>query len=921
MVVGPAIPADLPGDTNRAEPVIVIQSADRDAEPPAAAPAVDEANLAPMLRHYTQLKQRYPEHLLLFQVGDFYEVFFDDARTVSEALQIRLTSRNKDEPRPIPMCGVPIHAIDNYLPRLLRAGFSCVLVSQTEDARGKKGMVQRDVTRIVTPGVRYEGDGLDEKSFNYLASLCPSGAGAALTFVDVSTGRMKIASAELEEDVCDLLRRYVPAELILPSTVDGRAVDRGHPLLRAARAYAGEWGCKVLYRPMRQVLRETAGERLGSMLTPLPGSEARGRAAAITELLSREGTASLLATLDYVDEISFGTLPKLSDVVVEDQAKAVFMDAATRRNLEITEARIDGNRRHSLLHQIDCAKTAMGSRLLSEWVLGPSVDPAEITARHDAVEELCGAFDVLRGVREIFASVRDIDRLLSRVTSLRATPRDLGALRDSIGRFADVHELISQCTSPLISALRDGFDSLSDLAGRLAAALVPDPPMRVSEGGIIKEGYHPEVDRLRTLADDAEGALLRLEQSERERTGLPVKVKYNNVFGYFIELSKAHAGKAPAHYERRQTLVNAERYVTAELKEFEHQVLSAKARQQELERELFAELRTAIAADAGRIQRAARVLAELDVLGAFAHRATEGRYVRPVLRDGARTVIRGGRHAVVEQIIGSHNFIPNDTELDTEGRRFALLTGPNMGGKSTYLRQVGLIQLLAQAGSFVPAAYAELSIVDRIFTRIGAADDLARGDSTFMVEMREAASIVRRATRSSLVLIDEIGRGTATNDGLSIATAIAEWLHDVVRCKTIFATHFHELTQIVGSREGVFPLSVGIIEDGRDIVFSHRIEERAAERSFGVEVARLAGLPESIVARARALMAALEEEGDRLIPLVAPTAAHEPAARLPEGPAVRDRLRERLQAINPDALTPLQALVELAELKMLVDAE
>jgi DNA mismatch repair protein MutS len=864
-----------------------------------------------MLQHYVDLKKKYPEHLLMFQVGDFYEIFFQDAPLAAQALNIRLTSRNKDAVDPIPMCGVPVHALDNYLPRLLAAGFSCVILSQVEESKNKKGMVQREISRIVTPGVRYEGDGLDEKQFNYLAAAVvgPRETGA-VSFVDVSTGWLRVQEFEGGDELLEILRRIRPAELLLPSVIANVAVDRNEKWFRESRKLAESLQSRVSLRPVERAVRteivKTLAAHAAGSLAPSLEQE--------LEPLSSEALQALGTILSYVDEVSFGAVPKLSRFSREEASRMVLLDAATRRNLELTETRIDGEKKNSLLGHIDYAKTAMGSRLLGEWILSPSSDKAEIDRRHDAVAELIERSDILGEFREALVSIRDIDRLTSRITGLRAAPRDLGTLRDSLAVFPKIRQLVTSLQSTAFRDLEAEFDSLDDVFERLESALVADPPLRVNEGGIFREGFHPEVDRLRKIGNDGSDWLVELEVRERSRTGIPsLKVKFNNVFGYFLEVTKTHLDKVPSRYERRQTLANAERFVLPELKEYESSLLSAKARQVELEKELFVTLRSWICEQAGRIQQSARCLAMIDVLSAFGYLAKMNNYRRPVVAEGVRLRIVGGRHPVVERVIGPQNFIPNDATMDGEKRRFAVLTGPNMGGKSTYLRQVGLIQLLAQAGSFVPAEHAELGLVDRIFTRIGAADDLARGDSTFMVEMREAAAIVRKATPRSLVLIDEIGRGTATQDGLALATAIAEWLHDVVSSMTLFATHFHELTQLAEKKEGAFCLSVGVVEQGSEIFFTHRIEERAADRSYGIEVARLAGLPEPLLRRACELLAAAEKAPGSL-PLP------EAAARAQEAaPAKRalemENLMQRIERLHINQLTPLEALLELNQLQ------
>ena len=879
--------------------------------------------LAPMLQQYVDLKERYPEHLLLFQVGDFYEVFFDDAKIAADVLDIRLTSRDKDQENPIPMCGVPQHALDNYLPKLLKDGLSCVVMSQVEEgakSKNKKGGVRREITRIVTPGVRYEGDGLDERKFNYLAAVCmSSGDIGVVSYVDVSTGHLRAQEAESTEEILEILQRITPSEILIPSQLFEVPVQSNEVWLRAVKQFADEIAARLVTRPFERVSRGEVQSRIAELLTSENPSTA-------LETLPPVGLAALATTLNYVEDVSFTSTPRLSKFTVDLGQQSVLIDTATRRNLELSETRMTGDRKNSLIYHIDYCKTAMGARQLSEWIHAPSSNIEEIIARHDAVEELAGDDVRLEDLRRLLVGVRDLDRLVSRVTAGRATPSDLGMLTGSLASLPEVVELLESCKSDLLAGLTQACDQLTDVYQRLSEALVEQPPVRLNEGGIFGDGFHEEIDRLRDIRSDGRSWLTRLENSEKEKTGITaLKIKYNNVFGYFIEVTKTHLAKVPAHYERKQTLANAERYVTQELKEQEVAILSAKSKQVELERELFVELRAFIASQAGRIQQTSSVLSQLDVLGSFAHLSRQHNYVRPLMREDQEVRIERGRHPVVEQVLGAHNFVPNDCQMNGQERRFAVLTGPNMGGKSTYLRQVGLMQLLAQAGSFVPAASAELGVVDRIFTRIGAADDLSRGDSTFMVEMREAAVIVRKATSRSLVLIDEVGRGTATSDGLAIALAVAEWLHDHIGCRTIFATHFHQLTELERMKDGAFCLSVGVVEREKDIVFTHRIEERAADRSYGIEVARLAGLPEALLARAVEVLTAFsdvsEESGMGVSRAAKPTTA--PAAntdrsvdRMSQG--AREIL-DRLRTSRPDTMTPLQALTELSELKEMLD--
>ncbi len=887
--------------------------------------AQEPKTLAPMLRQYLQMKKEYPEHLLLFQVGDFYEIFFEDAKIASAHLGIRLTSRDKDSTDPVPMCGVPVHAVDNYLPKLLKGGFSCVMMSQVEDAKEKKGMVRREITRIITPGVRFEGDGLDEKQFNYLTAvgIAPGEVGA-VSYIDVSTGHLHLQEVESAEELLEVLRRVRPAEMILPSMIYDVALERSQAWLREARRFAQEIACRVVFRPFEKISKSNLSDLIISRLPAKNNPTGDCSSASLLEPLGKLSQTVLAAVLAYVDEVSFGAPPTLSQFSVDQQHNAVFIDAATRRNLELTETRMEGDRKNSLLSHIDYTCTPMGARLLADWLLAPSPNLSEIESRHESVQELMRCSSELEELRTHFSAVRDMDRLMSRVTSLRAVPRDLGALLESISVLPRIKSIVSGFSAPLLKDLALNIDELSDVQQRLSAALAEELPVRINEGGIFRSGCHEEIDRLRLIRRDGHLWLAELEEKERKRSGISgLKIRYNNIFGYFIEVTKAHLAKVPSDYERRQTLVNAERFVTRELKEYELTMLSAKAKLIELEKELFVELRSWVSNLAGRIQMTSRAMSILDVLASYAHLAQAHNYSRPMLDLDCETIIQGGRHPVVERVIGAHNFVPNDTCLNGAKRKFAVLTGPNMGGKSTYLRQVGLIQLMAQAGSFVPAKSAQLSLVDRIFTRIGAADDLSRGDSTFMVEMKEAASIVRKATSRSLVLIDEVGRGTATMDGLALAMAISEWLHDHIGCRTVFATHFHELTELSQAHDGAFCLAVGIIEKEKEIIFTHRIEEKAADRSYGIEVARLAGLPEALLMRAERIMSALEEareirETQSSTKAVSSVAD---AARQGEGSGlgVLRILRDRLGTCSPDFMTPLQALQEIVELKKIID--
>ena len=886
---------------------------------------------APMLQHYLEVKEKYREHILLFQVGDFYEVFFEDAVKASEILDIRLTSRDKDKENPVQMCGVPIHALDNYLPRLITAGQSCVVVSQVEgkSADPKKG-VQREISRVITPGIRFDGDGLEEERYNYLAAagLDLKGVGY-LAYVDVSVGRVKVLECESSSDLLEAIRRVSPSELLVASSASASAFDTKFARSEDVRLAFEHLGIQ----PEERALSEYSLSDLQAELLPF---QADAKESGLLEKLPKDvflsaatARATIAALVSYIAEVSFGALPPLFTLEADESKASVTVDLTTRRNLELLETSISGERRNSLLGRIDYCKTAMGSRMLGEWLSSPSTSLDAIRSRHDAVEELLGGAELRGELRVSLAKVRDLDRLISRIVTARATPYDLGMLRDSLGdlpdigahlaSYADSEDAESGC---LLARLYSQFDDLEDLHQLLASALLEELPVRLSEGDIFAAGHDEEIDRLRSIRKGGSSWLKELEASERLKTQIStLKVKYNNAFGYFIEISKAQLSKVPEEYQRKQTLVNAERFVTDELKQREVEILSARTLQADRERFLFTELKRYIATQSARVQKVAHVLSVLDVVLSFAELAERHNYARPDMFDESITEIVGGRHPVIERVIGAHAFVPNDTLLDRKQNQFAVLTGPNMGGKSTYLRQIGLIQLLAQAGSFVPAKRASLGVVDRIFTRIGGADDLARGDSTFMVEMREVALIARKASARSLVLIDEVGRGTATADGLAIARALAEWLIESVGCRTVFATHFHELTELATAYENAFCLSVGVTERDGTLSFTHRIENHPANKSYGVEVARLAGLPESILNRAEDLVDvsvrknAASRSGDDAAFNAELSRLRKELSNAKQEMLELERCREAIVTVELESTTPIAALGILEKLK------
>jgi DNA mismatch repair protein MutS len=843
----------------------------------------------PLMLQWREVKARHPDAFVFFRVGDFYELFNEDAVEGSKLLDLTLTSRNNGGSR-APLAGIPAHALENYLRRLVGLGRRVAICDQVEDPALAKGLVRREVTELVTPGAVFSDALLDARRNNFLASLCgdPAGEGSvALALADLSTGEMTVRGVDWEE-VGDVLGAARPAELLLPRSWE----IFPSPTPDVTRTFRGDWVFEA----------GTAREELQRHFR-VANLSGFGFEPADGMLVGAAG--ALVAYINEVQPAGFGALrpPR-----VERPGSAMPLDEMTRRNLELVEPLRGGGTEGTLLGVMDEALTPMGGRLLRRWLLAPLIDREAIVARLDAVDELFGDDAVRRDARLALSEVRDLERLGVKVGTGRVNPREMLALAASLERLPPLRAALADCKAPLLRDHLDAIEPMDDVREAIALAVDPEAPVVVADGGVIRAGFNAELDELRTVRDGAVDWIARLQTRERERTGIgSLKVGFNRVFGYYLEITRTHAEKVPADYHRKQTLANAERYYTPELKEWEEKVLGAEERIGALEARLFAELRAAVARALPRIQRVAERVAAVDVLAALAEAACRRDFCRPEVDDGFALEIRGGRHPVVETMMPREDFIPNDLRLDRE-ERVMILTGPNMAGKSTILRQAGLIVLLAQIGSFVPARSAKVGIVDRIFTRVGASDNLVRGQSTFMVEMNETAAILHGATDRSLVLLDEIGRGTSTWDGLSVATATTEHLHDVTRAKTVFATHYHELTQLSERLSGVVNFSVAVRESGDDILFLRRLVAGGADRSYGVEVARLAGLPGTVVARAREILKGLEANGTERRVRVAPVSqlglfgeeAH---------PAV-----ERLRRVDVNQITPMQALALLAEL-------
>ncbi len=796
--------------------------------------------VTPMMKQYEEAKRACPDALLLFRMGDFYELFNDDAKTAARTLNLALTSRDKGE-NAVPMAGFPHHQLEGYLGKLIAAGLRVAVCDQVEDPRQAKGLVRREVTRIVTPGTVTDDALLDPRESNYLAAVAP-GDPAGVAWVELSTGRF-VAAAFARRQLADQLARIGPAECLVAERGDPLPGLLAHEMMLTRRP---DWAFALAGAGENLAKHFGTATLEGFGFTPEDDGPAIRAAGAILDYLAETQKTSL----DHIE--------RLAPYRIGD---ALEIDESSRRSLEIMRTLRDGRRRGSLLGVLDRSVTAMGSRLLAEWLAGPLTDVAAIDQRLDAVAELVEQPALAEDLRESLRRVYDVERLLARVATGRASPRDLSFLGRTLRCLPAVKAKLTARASPLLNRLEGEIDLCADLRGRLDAALADDCPLSSREGGFIREGYHAELDSLRELRSGGKQWIAGYQAEETRRTGIPsLKVGFNKVFGYYIEVTNAHRDKVPDSYIRKQTLKNAERYITPELKEYEEKVLTADERAKELEYGLFVELRDAVAAARRRMQATAAVLAQIDVLAGLAELARDRNYTRPQVVDEPVLEIDDGRHPVLDLIEPEGTFVPNDVRAGGDAGAILLITGPNMSGKSTYIRQVALITLMAQIGSFVPARRARVGIADRIFARVGASDELTRGQSTFMVEMTETARILNTATERSLVILDEIGRGTSTYDGISLAWAVVEYLHERVACRTLFATHYHELTDLDQSLPRVKNLNVAVREWQDEVVFLYKIVEGAADKSYGIHVARLAGVPRRVVDRSKEVLAQLEDE-------------------------------------------------------------
>jgi len=830
------------------------------------------------MKQYRQIKSRHPDCILFFRLGDFYEMFYEDAEIAARELELVLTTRGGRESAP--MCGVPCHAVEGYLARLVSKGYKVAICEQMEDPKKAKGLVKREVVRIVTPGTVMEDRALPEKDNNYLASMAKDDNGFALAWADVSTGEFRYSYFQEREGFLEEIARLQPAEYLLPP---GFTQDKS--LLRWIKIYA-----PGTLTPWPVPSREEAEERLRTHFKDklqVEGPEAVWRV--LAQLLS------------FLQATQGDNLIHLEPPREGREGQSMVLDQATRKNLELLATSREGKREGSLLWILDRTLTAMGARTLKRWLESPLVEVSSIKARQGAVGELVESFILREELRRLLGGIRDMERLGARVAGGLASPRDLAALRNSLAQVPPIKDLLAGARSQLLSDLRERLDLVPELAELLERSLVEDPPATLEAGWVIKPGFNPEIDRLRQAVKHGKEWIASLEERERQRTGIKsLKVGYNRVFGYYIEVTKPNLSQVPPHYQRRQTLVNAERFVTPELLELEQQILGAEERLLELERQVWEEILDRVRKELPRLQNTARVLGVLDVLQSLATVAAEYNYTCPEVDESLVIHIQQGRHPVVERV-GESLFVPNDTYMD-EKERIHIITGPNMAGKSTYIRQVALIVLLAQMGSFVPARKARIGVVDRIFTRVGAADDIFSGQSTFMVEMQEVAHILRNATSRSLVILDEVGRGTGTSDGLSLAQAITEYLHDAIQARTLFATHYHELVSLAETLPAVKNYYVAVKEEGEEVVFLHTILPGSMDKSYGIHVARLAGLPPAVIERAQKLLENSEEEKGQADPGDGRTSGLE---------EVEKRVLRELALYPLMAATPLQAMEQI----------
>ncbi len=865
------------------------------------------AEFSPMMQHYLETKKQYKDCVLFYRLGDFYEMFFEDAEIVSRELELTLTGKDCGQEKRAPMSGIPYHAADSYIAKLIEKGYKVAICEQVEDPKQAKGIVKREVIRVVTPGTVIESNLLEEKKNNYIMAIYKSGLYFGISVCDISTGEF-LATQIVEHNnfarLLDEISRYSPAEIIVSDmmfnskTEIEKIKERFETYIskESEESFDGEY------------------ELLSGMYNIIDDKNEK-----IKNLSDKKlAIYAINALLKYLEDTQKTSLDHINTIKIYNTTRYMALDINARRNLEITEKMRDKSKKGTLLWVLDKTSTSMGGRLLRRWLNDPLIDRKEINDRLDAVEELKDSI-ILRGdVVEALKKVYDIERLAGKISYGNANGRDMISLKNSVKQLPEIKKVLSTTGAGLLKEIYENIDTLDDIYEIIEKSIVDEPPIGVKDGGIIKIGYDPEIDKLKLATTEGKKWILELEAKEREQTGIKgLKVGFNKVFGYFIEVTKSNLSMVPDRYVRKQTLTNCERYITEELKNLENQILGAEERVVTLEYNAFCEIRSSIEKQIQRIQKTATLVSTLDVLVSFATVAEDMNYVKPEVDNGGVIDIKEGRHPVIEKMISNSNFVPNDTYLDEEGNRLAIITGPNMAGKSTYMRQVALITLMAQVGSFVPASYAKIGVVDKIFTRVGASDDLSMGQSTFMVEMMEVATILKEATKNSLVILDEIGRGTSTYDGLSIAWAVAEFIADKEKCgaKTLFATHYHELTELENKVEGVKNYSIAVKEKGEDIIFLRKIVDGGTDESYGVHVARLAGVPQVVTKKANEILQSLERRNVLNNKIIEQAPKKESADQIDMYNYKIAEVAHEIDRIDFNQLTPIDALNTLVKIK------
>ena len=866
----------------------------------------DRSVISPMMQKYLETKEEYKDCILFYRLGDFYEMFFEDALIAARELEITLTGKDCGLPERAPMAGIPHHAAEVYAEKLIEKGYKVAICEQLEDPKEAKGIVKRGVIRILTPGTIVESNLLEEKKNNYIMSICKSGIYFGISVCDISTGEFYSSEIKGENNfalLLDEIARFAPSEIIANSMMF-ECQEEMDKIRERFSIYMSRFNDKFFT------------DEVGNLALDYNILENKRE---VTNLKEKPlAVKSINALLEYLNETQMTSLEHINTITIYNLSKYMALDINARRNLEITEKMRDKSKKGTLLWVLDKTSTSMGGRLLRRWLNDPLLEVKDIQERLDAVKELKDNM-MLRGeITDTLKKVYDIERLAGKMTYGNANARDMITLKNSLERLPEVKSVLAMCQSHKLKELYENLDELKDVFALIEKSIVEDPPMTIKDGGIIKLGYDSEIDTLKRASTEGKTWLAKLEADEKEKTGIKtLKVGYNKVFGYYIEVSKSFVSQVPERFIRKQTLTTGERYITEELKTIENQILGAEEKVVNLEYNAFVKIRTEIAKNIKRLQKTANVVSTLDVLSSFAQVAEDMNYCMPVVKDDGVINIKEGRHPVIEKMIGSGNFVPNDTYLDKEGDRLAIITGPNMAGKSTYMRQVALITLMAQVGSFVPATEAQIGVVDKIFTRVGASDDLSMGQSTFMVEMMEVATILKEATENSLVILDEIGRGTSTYDGLSIAWAVAEYIANKEKCgaKTLFATHYHELIELADKQEGIKNYSIAVKEKGEDIIFLRKIVEGGTDESYGIHVARLAGVPKVVTKRADEILTSLERKS-----MLSGKKQEKESKKVVEGQfdMFNFKLAEiahEIDKIDLNELTPIDALNTLVKIK------